>query len=193
MSFFVAARKDTKVLLEAGTRSPDLAGAILTGFRAALCTNHGILDANLFVYVIPETDADAKAVMDGAEWSAAWTGSDITGIDLSVETAKRILKVSASKNTILADDTDTTVITVELWKADNSGIATSVTTSADMPISTPNGIKKVRVALVNGVASRVFKTAIAGEWRIPATSKRFSVVRVGQVATIESVGSFSDL
>ena len=42
MSFFVAARKDTQTVLEMGGRSTDLTGAILTSFRAALCTNVGI-------------------------------------------------------------------------------------------------------------------------------------------------------
>ena len=193
MSFFVAARKGTQTVLEMGGRSPDLTGEILTSFRAALCTNYGIADSNLSVLVLADTDLKVSRVRDGAEFMLVWAAEEISDLDFGAEDAKRILKVTASKATIVADGVDTTTITVELWKADNSGIAAAVSTSADMPIQTPDGVKKVRVNLVNGTASRVFKTTKAGTWAFPAVTKRFGQVRVGATVTVEAVETFADL
>lgn len=193
MSYFIAVRKDTKDILEMGGRSPDLIGPVLAGFRAALCTNYRVTDDNLSVLVLDNNDASVARLRDGDEKSLLWSGSNLVGVDFSQEDKKRILKVTASKSTILADYTDTTTITVELWKADNTGIATGVTTTADMPIQTPDGIRKVRVNLVSGTASRIFKTAKAGTWKFPAVTKRFGQVRVGASVTVEAVGIFADL
>lgn len=191
MSFFIAARKDTQDVLEMGGRSPDLTGAVLTAFRAALCTNHGIADNNLSLLVLSDTDPKVGRILDGAERALVWSGGEVSDLNFGIEDTKRILKVTASKAIILADGIDTTTITVELWKADNSGIATAVSASADMPIQTPDGLKKVRVSIVNGTASRVFKTAKAGTWVFPAGVKRFGQVRVGATATVEAITDFT--
>jgi hypothetical protein len=193
MSFFIAGRKSDMSILESGSRSPDLAGDILTGMRAALCANYGTADADLSVLVLPDGDAQVAKIAAGWEYSVVWAAGEITGFDFTVETAKRIVYVTATKAAILADNTETLTIRVELWKPDNTGIATGVTTTADVPILTPGGRRKVRVSLVAGVATRVFKTAIPGEWRIPASNTRFGGVRIGSFAAFESIQTFDTL
>ncbi len=194
--FFIAARKDTQVELERGGRSLDFTNdAIRVAFRSALCTNHKISDSNLSFYYVADDDSSVTRVMSGDSyvltWSAVAPTGEVTGLDFSTEDAKRWVKVTASKSEILADNSDTTTITIELWKADKSGIATTVTANADVPVLTPNGPRKVRVSLVNGVATKSFKTAIAGDWVIPAKT-RFNNVKVLQAATIEAIQPLAD-
>jgi hypothetical protein len=193
MSFFIAGRKDTLAILETGGRSPDIAGDIVAAMRSSLCINYGIADSNLSMLVVTDDSATAIGISDGAEYTAVWTAGEITGVDFTPETTKRIVKVSATKTTILADNTDSTVITIELWKADNSGIATSVTAAVDVPIGTPTGPRKVRMSLVNGVATRTFKTLTAGTWTIPSPRKRYASVRIDNNLVIESIQTFDTL
>ena len=192
MSFFLAVKKSTDERLEMGTRNPHLTGVFLTAFRQALCVNNGIDDSDLSVLVLDEASADAKSALDGAEFNLVKTGSEVTGLDFTPEISKRILKVNASKSVILANGSDSTTITIELWKADDSGIATSVDTSADMPIRTPDGAKTVRVTLTNGVFTKVFSTTKAGVWVIPS-AKRIANVRIGEAVSIESIQRMEDL
>lgn len=192
MSFFIAARKTGTVFLESGLRSPDLAGQTLADFRAALCVNYAVTDADLSLLVLADNHASTLRAMAGDGYTLAWSGGEVTAMDFSAEDAKLILKVSASKATIMADNADASTVTVELWKADGSGVAVGVNTTADMPILTPEGGRKVRVSLVAGTASRLFKTAKPGIWLFPAV-KRFGVVRVGQSATVEALASFDTM
>lgn len=194
--FFIASRKDTQIELEKGGRNLDFTNeAIRNAFRAALCTNHSISDSNLSLYYVADADESVVRVMSGDSytltWSAAVPTGEVNGLSFSTEDAKRWVKITVSKSEILADNTDTTVVTIELWKADKSGIATSVTANADVPILTPNGPRKIRVNLVNGVATKTFKTAIAGEWVIPSKTK-FNNVRVWEAITVESIQLLAD-
>lgn len=191
--FFVAARIDTTAVLEHGDRNPDLTGAILLSFRANLCAKYGIVDSNLSILTLAASDASAQRVLLGDDFELVWTAGQISSITFTAENAKRILKVSSSKATILADNLDTTVITVEVWKPDNSGIATGVTGTYDIPVQTPDSIFRARVSIVNGVASRTLKTAKPGLWKIPAASRRLATVRIGSVAIVDSVLSFDTL
>ena len=190
--FYVAARKDTQVELEKGSNNLDFTNSTQrNAFRSALCTNYGIVDSNLSLFYVAESNASVVRIRNGDVYTLTWSGGEINGADFSTEDAKRWVKVTASKTEILADNTDTTTITFELWKADKSGIAAAVTTNANVPILTPNGQRKVRVSLVNGVATKVFKTSIPGIWVAPSVT-RFGNVRVWEQASIESIQTLAD-
>lgn len=193
MSFFIAGKKSTLTVLEKGSRSPDIVGNYIEPMRAALCANYSIPDSDLSLYIVPDSSEAAINIIDGFDHTVEWSGSEIVGVSFAGELAKKYVKVTSSKSTILADNTDSTVISVEVWKADGSGIATSVTASADVPILTPDGIKKVRISVVNGTASKTFKTTKAGVWQIPYAKKRFSNFRVLSIAEFESIQDFSTM
>ena len=190
--FYVAARKDTQVELEKGGNSLDFTNETQRdAFRLALCNNYGIADNNLSLFYGAETNNNVTRIRNGDTYALVWEDGEVTGFDFSDEDAKRWVKVTASKTEILADNTETTTITFELWKANKSGIATNITTNANVPILTPNGQRKVRVSLVNGVATKVFKTAIPGIWVAPSVT-RFGNVRVWEQASIESIQTLAD-
>lgn len=207
MKFFIAARKDTKEVLEFGANSLDFDRTALTSeeikrgikdipmirFRQALCVNKGIDDSNLEFYYVDKDDAGAQMVMDGGSYELVWSGDSIIGIDATPETSKRILKAHASKPEIVADGTDTTTVTIEIWKADGSSIDQNINTTTDIPIVTPSGKRRVNVTFTNGVASRDFKTTKDGEWQFPMRMKRYKTVRIGTIAEVESILNFSDM
>lgn len=192
MSFFLAVKKSTGEHLEMGIRNPHLTGVHLKAFRQALCVNNGIDDSDLSVLVLDESSADAKSALDGAKFNLVKAGSEVTGLDFTPEISKRILKVNASKSVILANGSDSTTITIELWKADDSGIATSINANVDMPVRTPDGVRTVRVTLTKGTFTKVFSTTKAGVWVIPS-AKRIANARVGKSVSIESIQRMEDL
>jgi hypothetical protein len=113
MPFYLAARNDTKATLESGSNNLNLAdSATLASFRAALCNNYGIVDGILSLYTADPALAGSVGVMDGSSYSVVWSGNTITGIDLTAENAKRIVKISCSKSDFLANGTDSNVITL---------------------------------------------------------------------------------
>jgi hypothetical protein len=194
MSFYIAAKIDTKDVLEIGNNSLQLSSAsVRDAFKSALSTNYTTSINNIFVYYEDIMSSEAKLVMEGASYALIWSGTTITGIDLSAENAKRIVKCYASKGEIVADGVDTTTITLELWKADGTGIATNVTAQVDIPIMTPNGQRFVKGQLTNGVMSKVFKTTKSGTWIFPVNIPRYKNVRISQIAHVEAILRFEDL
>lgn len=192
MSFFIAVKKSTSERLEMGIRRPNLKNGILKAFRAALCENYTITDSDLALLILNEDNEKAVSINDGAEFNLVWTDGELTDVDLSPELSKRILKISSTKSVILADNIDTTSIRFEIWKPNNSGIATNVNTTADLPIRTPEGVRTIRFNFVNGVCTKEFKTAKTGVWLFPAI-KRIENLRVEAVVSIESIQLIEDL
>ena len=190
---YIASRISTGTVLEIAANSLALDGADRDRFLDALAANHGGAKADIDLFTIDEKDPAAIALMSGASYTLARTAGRVTGIDLAAENAKRIVKASASKATLLADGADSVTITIEVWKANGSGIDKAVTASSDIPILTPDGRKTVRASVVNGSVSRVFSTMKVGTWEIPLNLPRFGGVRVASVARFESVASFASL
>lgn len=194
MSFFLAVNKTNDERLEIGVRQPDLIGIVLDEFRTALCKNHKLKDEELSILILNEESKDAQEALNGAEYNLIKDESgNVIGLDFTPETSKWILKVNATKLTILADGQDVTTITMEVWKPDDSGIATGINVSRDVPIITPDGPRKVRVTFNKGTASRDFVTKKAGLWIIPNSRRITGAVRVGESVSIESIQRFEDL
>ena len=191
--YFIAAKKDTREIIELGGRSIDLTvPAVLAAYKVALATNYSTTAQNISVLVRSDSHADVARVQARASFSLVWTDNEITALDFSDEDSKRWVRVTASKTEIDADGVDTTTITVEVLKADKSGVDTNVTTSSLVPIRTPDGDRRVKVSVVDGVAARVFKTTKAGIWVIPSVT-RFANVRVDSAVTIEALALFSEM
>ena len=73
--FYVAARKDTQVELEKGGNSLDFTNETQrNAFRSALCTNYGIVDSNLSLFYVAESDASVARIRNGDTYALVWEG-----------------------------------------------------------------------------------------------------------------------
>lgn len=193
MNFYIAANKNTRTILDMGINSLELASATpRTSFIEALSVNYGIAENEIVLYVHGNLE-EGQDILEGAAYTLIWDGDEISGIDFTAETLKPIVKAYASETSILANGVDSTTITIEVWKADGSGIASNYNNTAIVPVVTPSGTIKLRAQFVSGVASRVFKTTRPGTWIIPAPLKRYEGVRISSYAQIDSIQSFSDM
>lgn len=193
MMMYIASKISTATVLEIAVNSLALDGADRDRFLDALSANHGTAKADIDLFTLDEKDSRAVGVLSGASYALVRTAGLVTDIDLSQEAAKRIVKASASKATVLADGADSVTVTVEVWKADGSAIDTGVNASFNVPIVHPDGPRTVRIPFVNGVASRSVTTTKAGTWEIPRASTRVENVRVSSVARFESIALFNTL
>jgi hypothetical protein len=118
-------------------------------------------------------------ITDGQSRTFIWSNGEITGIDFSNETSKPWVKLSATKTYIANDGVDSTVITLEVWKPNLSEIAANVQRNAfRVTIETPNGVRYVRINIINGVGTATFKTTVAGPYTFPSEAKRFGTMRI---------------
>jgi len=173
--FYVAARKDTKVELEKGGNSLDFTNPThRDAFRAALCNNHGIVDNNLSLFYMAESDANVIRIRNGDTYALVWTDGDVTGFDFSDEDAKNILRFDVkdenneTNDTITANGTDYLTIYAYVFLPDLSELDTSFNQTILIPIIDPSGKNCfIKTTFVNGVSTKVFKTTNYGIWRIP--------------------------
>ena len=119
---------------------------------ANVIADFGGVAADYSILHISDTSAKAKRVMEGDDFDLVWTGNVLTDLDFaSREDTKRWIDVGVSKASILADNTDSLTLTLGIWKADKTGLATNQSTTVDLPVSTPLGICLIRCVFVNGV------------------------------------------
>ena len=96
------------------------------------------------------------------DFNLVWTGDVLTSIDMSPEQAKLFIKVIPSKNTITGDNVDSSTITFEMWKADETGIDTSFGSTIDIPMCINGVTSNLSCAFSSGTYDYVFKTDTAG-------------------------------
>jgi len=156
------------------SRLPDFT---LDKLRLIIPANKGGVADDYSYFQINE--ADSRKIQDGWIYALTWANGEITGVDFSNETTKPWVKLSATKAYIANDGIESTVITLEVWKPNLSGIATMVQRNAfRVTIETPNGIRYVRINIVNGIGTATFKTTVAGPYTFPADAKRYGTMRI---------------
>lgn len=178
---YVAARKDTQVELEKGTNSLDFTNsAQRNAFIAALCNNYGIVDSNLSLYYVEESNADAVRIRNGDSYTLIWTDGEITSFDFSIEDARRILRFNVKdennvdSDTLTANGIDYLTIYAYVFLPDLSAVDTSFSETILIPVRNPAGIQCfIKSTFANGIATKVFKTTEYGIWTIP-NGYRFS-------------------
>lgn len=169
------------VFVEHLIRTPEF---ILSQMQIVFPAKYGGVAGDYSYYAV--TDADSDKIVDGQTYTLIWTAGEITGVDFSTETAKPWVKLSSDKAFIANDGIESTIITLEVWKPNLSGIATSVQRTAfRVPIVTPNGTRYVRINIVNGVGTNTFKTSISGTYVFPSESKRYGTMRIFNQLKIE--------
>ena len=179
MSWIVGKKSDESEV-EILIREPEWTLAQLT---AVIPVNHGGVSDDYSYYEMQGTDE--VRLLDGWEHELVWTDNAITSVDFSAEENKRWLKFSIDKTEISDDGVETVEITLELWKADLSGIETNITASASLAILTPAGERWTKAGVVNGVKVKNFKTTKSGAWVFPSRAKRFGNFRVFNQVTLQ--------
>ena len=173
--FYVAARKDTQVELEKGSNSLNFTNPThRDAFRAALCNNYGIVDSNLSLFYMAESNDNVARIRNGDTYALVWTDGEVTGFDFSDEDAKNILKFDVkdenneTNDTLTANGTDYLTIYAYVFLPDLSELDTSFNKTILIPIIDPSGKNCfIKTTFVNGAASKVFKTTNYGIWKIP--------------------------
>lgn len=163
MLFYVAGRISGHATVEAGFRSP----FNLMDFKSAIAANYGGVDLDYYVYSVDESNTDAVRIKNGDEWVAVWTGDVITGVDFSIEDAKKWIDVSVDKLTFSADNKEVVLVKASILLADKSDVDTSFDTNVDIPIKSSDSSYKIRFKFISGKASRAIKTSMAGTWKFP--------------------------
>jgi len=165
--FYVAARKDTQVELEKGGNNLDFTNSTQrNAFRSSLCTNYGIVDSNLSLFYVAESNATVARIQNGEAYTLTWTASapdgEVDGFDFSTEDAKKWLQFSANKSSLVADGVESVIISASLLKADKSGIDTTFGSAIDVSVVLPGRNSKLRFLFSSGQASCSMKFDIGG-------------------------------
>jgi hypothetical protein len=164
----------TGIVVDTFRRSPDVT---LEKLRVIIPINNGGVADDYTYFQL--SDADHDKLVDGWSYDLVWADGEIINITFSNETTKPWVKLSATKTYIANDGIESTVITLEVWKPNLSGIATTVQRNAfRVTIETPNGVRYVRINIINGVGTATFKTTVAGPYTFPSEAKRFGTMRI---------------
>lgn len=139
--------------------------------------NYGGTSADYSYFQI-SSDSSNK-IQKGWQYSIMWGGGIISAVDFTNEISKPWVKLSSDKSFIANDGIDSTVITLEVWKPNLSGIATTIQrTDFRVTILTPDGEVYVRINIVNGVGIKTFKTTKPGPYIFPSNSDRYGTMRI---------------
>lgn len=178
MKAWIIGRKSDKSVVEVSLKRPQFT---LQELEFAIPNNYGGVAGDYSYF--ESTDEDVVRFRDGWERDLVWSGNEITDIDWSPEENKVWIKMYSDEVEIKNDGVDSVNLRLEVWKADLSGIATNINTTADVPIKTPDGNRWAKATVVNGVFEKSFKTTKPGEWVFPGLGKRFTSTS-GQKARI---------
>lgn len=149
----------------------------LEKIQSSIVANNGGSIGDYSFYELTKTDCDK--IRDRWTYSVNWASGEITGVDFSGETGKPWVKLYATKTFIANDGVDSTVITLEVWKPNLSGIADNIQRTAfRVTINTPDGDRFVRINIVNGIGVATFKTTKSGPYIFPADAKRYGTMRI---------------
>ncbi len=165
---YITGKKSDESLVEVHLKKPEWE---LDKLKYAVVQNYGGSESDYSFFQASVNDE--QKMRDGWEYDLVWSGGEITDIDWTPETNKVWIKMSATKTEINGDGIDSTDITLEVWKADLSGIANNVNVTADLPIKTPDGNRWVKATVTNGTLTKTFKTQKSGTWAFPGKRKRF--------------------
>lgn len=146
----------------------------------------GVVDDYTVLYVTDDTKMGR--LLDGDSFDFVYDGGGIIDLDFSVEDNKKWVFVSVSKSMVIKNGVDSTTITFEIWKSDQSEIDTTVNESNLLiPIKSPLCEMYVKSAIVNGVCSFDFVPEEYGTYIFPFVRKHFGNYRVIERVFIESV------
>lgn len=162
MSFFIAGKISTETVLERGSRSPDLVGDRLTAFRSALCTNHGLTDQDLSLYVIADTDPVMTRIKNGDEYSVVWDESEIVSLDFTPEDDKPYLQFSANKTYAQADGVESVLVSVKALTVDKSQVDTNINGREVIACTLPGGGGVMAFTFSDGRASKSITSTAPG-------------------------------
>jgi len=157
-------------------------GTITSNAGTAHINNESIqlVTADYSIAYFGNESVTAKRILNGDQYTVSWVNNEIDGVDFTSEDTKKLIKVSIDKTEINGDKVDTATLTVELWKADNSGIANTITADVSFPVNCPTrrGVIYTPLSIVNGVGTIAINTDIYGKWIFPGENKRYKNFRI---------------
>lgn len=186
MKQFIVGRISTGSLVNISAVYPDESRVDAALVKSNVSRTRGIDESDLSVLVTTDRTIMDR-IQDGSSFDLTFEESQLVSLDFSPEESKRYIKISTDKNRIAADGSDTAVVTIEVWKPDNSGIASGISVVRFIDVmSSFYGSIKYRIEIQSGVASIPFSTTVPGVWTFPANPRRYEDLRVNGQATIIS-------
>jgi hypothetical protein len=174
MLFYITGKIADKTIIEYGFRSP----FNLTDLRTAFANNNGGVYTDYYIYSIDETQVDAARIKNGDEFDAVWEEDSIVGLSFAKEDNYRILRFQVKDDTNQLNDTvtangiDKLTIYVSVWNSDLLSIDNTFNETLLLPLTDPDKRNAyVKLTIVNGLASKEFKTTKYGIWNIPNNYK----------------------
>jgi hypothetical protein len=159
-------------------------------FLDAVVANHGgdVADYSLYGPLSPADEARASKADD---FVLEWTGDAVTGLDFADEDGKRVVDFIPDKTVVDGDGVDVATVTVTLYEADGSTVASGVNANPIVPIQKGLEVVKTRIDFTAGVATIQVKGTEGKELRIPAVEKiENNNVRVREIAKISILEVF---
>lgn len=178
---WIIGKKSDESIVEVNHKVPDFE---LIELQDAFVANRGgVVSDYSFLQI---TDTEISRIEDGETHSINWVANEIDNVDFTAEESKPWAKISSNEEYIDNDGIDSATLTLEIWKTDLSEIDTTFQfPGVRIPIATPEGPKMVRFDIVNGTASKSFKTTKSGKYTFPGVSKRYNSVRIFNQIEIE--------
>jgi hypothetical protein len=174
MLFYIAGKRTDKSTVESGFRTSFENNQL----RQSFANNYGGIYTDYFIYSVDESMVDAERIRNAEEFDAVWEGEDIIGISFNKEDAYKVLRfqvkdiTGVNNDTLIADGVDNLIISVSVWNPGLVDIDTSFNEMILLPLTDPDNRRAfVKLQLVNGLASKEFKTTKYGIWNIPNNYK----------------------
>jgi hypothetical protein len=148
----------------------------------SISINYGIPLQDLAYLQYADGDNVAVRLTNGDDYTLAWEGKVLTGIDFSTEDAKNKFTVELSDSNILAGGSVT--ITVTLYEPDGVTIKSNVNTPFRLPFNRPQGPASVAMNFASGVATKTVTINEAGIYTI-GVKRKGNFVLQGDIPVLE--------
>jgi hypothetical protein len=141
---------------------------------------YGGTAADYSIYRINDATIATKRIQNGDEFNLVWDNDIISGVDFTIEDSKPWIKfyTEDGKSEILANNMDTAVLIMEMWKADKSGIDITFNSIIRFTITTPRGPAIIKCQFVNGICKKQIKTEVFGDWIFPGNLRHVNGYRI---------------
>lgn len=132
------------------------------------------------IFRINDATIASVRIQNGDEFSLVWDNNIITGVDFTLEDSKPWIRfyTDNGKSEILADNMDASVLIIEMWYADKSGIDTSFNSSIRFTVATPTGPAVIKCKFTSGICYKQIRTNLFGDWIFPSNQKRVNGYRI---------------
>ncbi len=153
-------------------------------FMSAIAKNYGGSASDYYITELSSTDE--TKIRSGDEYDITWDSDTISGTTFAKEETKKFIEVTTNKTEIDADGVTKATLTITIIKADDSGTDTTYQDDLTIKVNTPEKSNiKMKLSFSDGVASKIIKSAIPGEFVVPIMKP--AGLRIKQAVTVDAV------